>query len=82
MKSTCYAILLLFSAPLLSCKKDQPLPEQCRLEPNAGPCMAAMPKFYYNQKTKRCEQFTWGGCGGVVPFQTLQECQDCGCEGN
>ncbi|OON69030.1 BPTI/Kunitz domain-containing protein [Hymenobacter sp. CRA2] len=80
MKQIYYA-LLLSCGTLLGCeKKERVLPEQCRLEPNAGPCMAAMPKYYYNPKNGRCEQFIWGGCGGVVPFQTLQECKDCGCE--
>lgn len=83
MKHAYYALLLLFSACLLSCEEkeaERVLPAQCRLEPDPGLCLAAFAKYYYNPKTGRCEQFTWGGCGGVVPFQTLQECKDCGCE--
>lgn len=84
MKHLSYALLLLLSGlTLASCEEkecERVLPAPCRLEPDAGDCRAAMPKFYYNPKSGRCEQFTWGGCGGVVPFQTLQECLDCGCE--
>jgi hypothetical protein len=33
------------------------------LEPKfVGPCRAAMPRFYYNQESKACEQFIFGGC--------------------
>ncbi|KUG09024.1 BPTI/Kunitz domain-containing protein [Solirubrum puertoriconensis] len=79
MKSICYAFLLL-SAGLAGCAKERSLPKQCTLEPETGPCKALMPRYFYNQKTQRCEQFIWGGCGGLVPFQTLEECLDCGCE--
>lgn len=43
----------------------------CDLEPNPGPCFAAIPAYYFNQDTQSCAEFTWGGCGGVVPFWTL-----------
>jgi len=26
-----------------------------------------------------CKPFEWGGCGGVVPFETLEDCQNCNC---
>jgi Kunitz/Bovine pancreatic trypsin inhibitor domain len=84
MKNTYYALFLLLGATtLLSCEEkeaERVLPAQCLLTPESGMCAAAIPKYYYNQKTSRCEQFTWGGCAGVVPFQTLQECKDCSCE--
>jgi hypothetical protein len=50
---------------------------RCSLIPDPGPCDAAIPKYFYNPVTGLCEQFIWGGCGGVVPFQTLQECIQC-----
>ncbi|MBA4146415.1 MAG: proteinase inhibitor I4 serpin, partial [Cytophaga sp.] len=28
---------------------------------------------------KKCKEFIWGGCGGVVPFETLEECKG-GCQ--
>ena len=45
------------------------------------PCEAllSIPKFYFDE-VQECKEFTWGGCGGVVPFDTLEECQECECE--
>ncbi|MEA1881218.1 MAG: BPTI/Kunitz domain-containing protein [Candidatus Marinimicrobia bacterium] len=34
-----------------------------------------MPRYYYNQDAGKCKEFTWGGCGGVVPFVTMPECK-------
>jgi Kunitz/Bovine pancreatic trypsin inhibitor domain len=53
--------------------------KNCALTPDAGVCLAAFPKFYFDPKEKICKQFTWGGCGGVVPFQTKEECEACKC---
>ena len=47
----------------------------CELEPDPGPCFAAIPAFYFNQETQSCAEFTYGGCAGVVPFWTLEECE-------
>jgi len=48
--------------------------------PDAGICQAAFPKYYFDKTEKKCKVFIWGGCGGVVRFETLQECeQQCGC---
>ncbi|WP_400193736.1 BPTI/Kunitz domain-containing protein [Hymenobacter sp. B81] len=87
MKPTCYALLLLAASTLLpACQEEsdqcpQPeLPKRCLLKPDPGVCNAAMPRYYYDPVDKRCKEFIWGGCGGIVPFQTLQECKDCGGE--
>ncbi|MFH1408686.1 MAG: BPTI/Kunitz domain-containing protein [Nanoarchaeota archaeon] len=45
---------------------------RCSLAPDPGPCKAAMERFYYNGR--RCTTFTWGGCDGMVPFETLESC--------
>ena len=47
----------------------------CDLEPDPGPCFAAIPAYYFDADTQSCAQFTWGGCAGVVPFWTLEECE-------
>jgi len=81
-------LLSLVSAALLlsvgGCQKDEAAPGlapvACTLVPDAGMCMAAFQRYYYDPKDKQCRPFTWGGCAGVVPFVTLQECQACGCE--
>jgi len=53
-----------------------PLPDDCYLEPDTGECLAAILRFYYDPETGSCETFTWGGCGGVVPFDTMEECEE------
>ena len=50
------------------------LPDQCYLAPDSGNCEGAFPSFYYNLENNSCEQTAWGGCGGIIPFQTLDEC--------
>ena len=66
---------------LSSCNRpDDHRPEACDLMPNSGPCFAAIPKFYFDAEVQECKAFTWGGCEGVVPFDTLEECQECECE--
>jgi hypothetical protein len=51
----------------------------CTLPADAGPCEAAMPQWFHNAETGRCEQFTYGGCeGNANRFDTLEACnQDC-----
>tara|TARA_A100001388_G_C28309521_1_gene284692 strand:- start:148 stop:378 length:231 start_codon:yes stop_codon:yes gene_type:complete len=75
MKQLRFIFLLL----LINCDKDDPLDESCLLVPDPGLCQAAFPRYYYNSETEKCTQFLWGGCGGVVPFETLEECKNaCG----
>lgn len=76
------AILLIFNILYACGEEGEPLSEcavKCAQEPEVGPCNAAFPKYYYDPVEKKCKQFTWGGCGGSVPFQTLEECEGCGC---
>lgn len=52
--------------------------EQCELEPDPGLCKAYFPKYYFDQETQSCQEFIYGGCGGVVPFDTMEQCtQQC-----
>jgi len=53
---------------------------RCDLKPDGGPCKGLFLKYYYNPTTKKCEEFSYGGCGGVVPFETKEECKGM-CEG-
>jgi len=54
----------------------------CTLLPEPGPCLAAVQAFYFNQETQQCDDFTWGGCAGVVPFITLSDCEAASCSEN
>lgn len=52
------------------------LPERCRMEaPATGVCKALFEVYSFNPETNVCEESTYGGCGGVVPFQTEEECK-------
>lgn len=78
--STKKTILLVFIACILStffyaCEQD----DLCTLEPDSGSCRANFPRYYFDNTTKKCEIFIWGGCDGVVPFETKEECEACGC---
>ena len=46
----------------------------CELKPDTGPCKAAIPRYYFEEKSQKCKQFIWGGCNGTVPFETMNEC--------
>ncbi|XP_043242907.1 actinia tenebrosa protease inhibitors-like [Amphibalanus amphitrite] len=49
-------------------------PKLCRLPKVVGPCLAAIPRYYFNGK--RCAQFIYGGCGGNANnFRTVGECR-------
>jgi hypothetical protein len=51
------------------------LRERCALEPDPGDCKAAFHRGFYNQKTKRCGTFIYGGCGGKAPFDSEEACR-------
>ena len=58
-------------------KEAPPVTSRCALDPDPGPCEAYFPKYYYDKQEKKCKEFIWGGCGGVVPFETLEACKGC-----
>jgi hypothetical protein len=47
----------------------------CDLEPDPGPCFAAITAYYFDHDSQSCAEFIYGGCAGVVPFWTLEECE-------
>jgi hypothetical protein len=54
------------------------LRSRCQLVPDPGPCEEPVKKYYFDTKTKSCRPFLWGGCGGIVPFESMDECeQEC-----
>ncbi|MFN8356781.1 MAG: BPTI/Kunitz domain-containing protein [Spirosomataceae bacterium] len=83
MKTTRYRGLISWFTLLvtlsLACNTPCPLPPACQLAPEAGPCYALHKRYYYDKNEKRCKEFTWGGCEGVVPFETLEACKACEC---
>jgi len=49
----------------------------CDLAPDPGPCRAAMVKYYFDKPSGTCKEFIYGGCQGVVPFETKEDCEKC-----
>ncbi|MBA4389934.1 MAG: proteinase inhibitor I4 serpin [Syntrophus sp. (in: bacteria)] len=54
--------------------KANPLSERCGLKPESGSCKAIFDKYYFDAGTNTCKTFIYGGCDGVVPFDTQEEC--------
>lgn len=48
----------------------------CDLPAESGFCNAAFHKYYYNQTTRTCKEFIYGGCAGNANrFDTPDECE-------
>lgn len=42
-----------------------------------GPCNGLFKRYFYNQTSKKCEEFFFGGCeGNANNFLTLQTCEE------
>lgn len=83
MKQLIYISLTAFLIGCNCTKKasNTALDARCLQKPDAGMCRAAKPRYYYDPTEKKCKEFIWGGCQGVVPFITLEECRKvCGCD--
>ena len=76
LKYSSLVIILLIA----SCDKECNVEGNCALEPEIGPCEALIPMYYFDQEKGKCKEFQWGGCEGVVPFDSLEECKLCKCE--
>ncbi len=50
---------------------------RCLLEPDSGPCEAAITRYYFDQEEGICKEFMWGGCQGTVPFEYIEGCKPC-----
>jgi len=49
--------------------------QSCYFTPNMGPCDANISRYYFDQEENQCMEFSWGGCEGLVPFETMDECE-------
>ena len=54
---------------------EKSIRSRCELKPEAGRCRAYFKKAYYDPKFQSCKEFVWGGCGGVVPFEDIDACE-------
>jgi len=48
---------------------------RCGLRPDPGPCKGLFTRYYFDPEKKECRSFMYGGCQGVVPFETNEECE-------
>ncbi|XP_061443197.1 tissue factor pathway inhibitor 2 [Rhineura floridana] len=46
------------------CLPTRSAPFFCYRPKDEGTCSASVPRFYYNAKTKTCQEFNYTGCGG------------------
>jgi hypothetical protein len=46
----------------------------CLQKPDPGPCRGSKTAFFYDYRSDSCRPFRHGGCGGNVPFATLDAC--------
>ena len=67
-------VLFLFVIPFLSF--SQIVTEDCNSIPNPGPCFGCGIIYWFNPTTSQCEEACWGLCDGLVPFWTLEDCQN------
>ena len=49
--------------------------QACYYIPHIGPCDAAFLRYYYDHEENECSEIIWGGCGGLVPFVSLEDCE-------
>ena len=85
--STLTIVVTVFLLTLTQCKKSSFKNEECfrsddcNLKGQTGSCYALTPGYYYDKDSKKCVEFLWGGCGGVLPFATMEECEkNCHCK--
>ena len=51
--------------------------DRCLLPKQEGICRASLFRFYFNDATKKCQTFLFGGCrGNLNNFRSLQECHE------
>ncbi|KAL3195687.1 hypothetical protein MRX96_001809 [Rhipicephalus microplus] len=47
----------------------------CLLPKEPGPCVAYVPRYFYNNEAKKCQLFIYGGCqGNANNFDNFTEC--------
>ncbi|KAL1787078.1 tissue factor pathway inhibitor isoform X1 [Sigmodon hispidus] len=52
-------------------------PDFCFLEEDPGICRGLITRYFYNNQSKKCERFKYGGClGNLNNFETLEACKD------
>ncbi|EFP00691.1 CRE-MLT-11 protein [Caenorhabditis remanei] len=51
--------------------------KECVGASTAGPCHGSFQRFFYNEDSQKCEQFTYSGCGGNGNnYESREACED------
>uniref|UniRef100_A0A8D0BQE5 BPTI/Kunitz inhibitor domain-containing protein n=1 Tax=Salvator merianae TaxID=96440 RepID=A0A8D0BQE5_SALMN len=63
--------------------EDLPMPRKCTCQKSPGYCFKAIPRYFYNPKSNKCEQFLYSGCSGngnrfVKKADCIRECKSYG----
>lgn len=59
------------------CSPKKTVPVLCLDVLDSGTCSASIPRFFYNPKSRMCEEFKYSGCGGSSNnFISRQSCMD------
>lgn len=72
---TACLLVLVFGACAGIQESDNGLPVKCVDKPEAGPCTGRLARFWYDYGTNSCRMFYYGGCGGHVPFESREACE-------
>jgi len=76
MKSILVALAVLMSGCMATNEpKVKKIDPRCQQKGETGRCRAAIQRYYFNSEKGECQMFIWGGCGGIVPFETMESCQ-------
>ena len=54
---------------------NPPMPEDCYIIPEIGPCEGICPTYFFNQETSQCEEYITGCCG-VEAFNLMLDCEE------
>ncbi|KFO27952.1 Tissue factor pathway inhibitor [Fukomys damarensis] len=72
----CKATCLEEFSPLKKSTLEKGKPDLCFLEDDVGICRAYITRYFYNNQTRQCEPFAYGGClGNLNNFESLEECK-------
>ncbi|OQR71707.1 papilin-like, partial [Tropilaelaps mercedesae] len=58
-------------------QSSRPSRNPCELPRDTGPCKQHQERYWYNEQTRNCERFVYGGClGNANNFPTLKACSN------
>ncbi|XP_005373386.1 PREDICTED: tissue factor pathway inhibitor [Chinchilla lanigera] len=64
-------------SPLTKSTLEKGKLDLCFLEDDVGMCRAYITRYFYNNQSRQCEPFVYGGClGNLNNFESLEECKN------